>query len=53
MKQFPPLPDFFAGRVFVLFVDDAEERKVNSNLSGFQLSTYVPLDTGGSKTGHM
>ena len=32
--DFPPLPDFFAGRVFVLFVDDPEVRKVISYLEG-------------------
>ena len=29
---FPPLPDFFAGRVFVLFVPDDQLRKVISDI---------------------
>ena len=29
--DFPPLPDFFAGRVFVLFVSESDVRKVTLN----------------------
>ena len=40
---FPPLPDFFAGRVFVLFVPDGQLRKVISDQWLWIYSTQKPI----------
>ena len=39
--DFPPLPDFFAGRVFVLFVADSGLRKVIPNFEGIENETSL------------